>query len=189
MCIYPIYCLVPLVSLSIREDQHLANMDSVGSGATLGKRPISDVTTAAPTTDTATSTVSISPEEVSDAVLRDPQSYSVSKRVPLRRESASCDVYVTRQTRMRALIQRCVSRLDRSGSVCVHAMGAAINKACDLALAVERECNGNVEIGMKTDSVQVFDDYTPLKRDLPMVTKRRIKSAVHITITTTAQYT
>lgn len=155
-------------------------MDSPGSGATLGKRPIPDAT--------HPSSTSVSPAEVADDVLRCPQSYSISKRVPLRRESSRSDVYVTRSTRMGALKQRCISRLDRSGSVSIHAMGAAITKACDLALAVQSQSNGHVVLDTKTDSVQVFDDYTPLKPNLPMVTKRRIKSAVHITITTTPQY-
>ena len=70
----------------------------------------------------------------------------------------------------------------------VHGLGAAVARACDVALAVENDAGGRVTLDVQTNSVEVFDDYIPLVPGLAMVTKRRMKSAIHITITANKNY-
>lgn len=110
------------------------------------------------------------------------------KRVPIRSESTKDDVYVTRNARFGALRARCRQRLDKSKRVVVHGLGAAVSRACDVALAVQNDSGGRVTLQVKTGSLAVFDDYMPLKPGLPMVTKKRIKSVIHVTITANENY-
>lgn len=84
------------------------------------------------------------------------------KRVPVRRESTANDVYVTRSARFAALRTRCIARLDSHRCVVIHAMGAAISRACDLALAVEAHTRNCVTVDVQTATVVVYDDYEPL---------------------------
>lgn len=43
------------------------------------------------------------------------------------------------------------------------ALGAAIPRCCDLALAVSQHCAGRIVLAVTTDTVDVIDDFVPLE--------------------------
>ncbi|KAH7964150.1 hypothetical protein HPB51_027615 [Rhipicephalus microplus] len=64
--------------------------------------------------------------------------------------------------------------------VFVHAMGAAVGRAINLALQVEANYQGLLEMDVRTSTVGVVDDLEPLADDLEPTTQTRQTSAVHI---------
>lgn len=46
--------------------------------------------------------------------------------------------------------------------VILHAMGAAITRCCNIALAVQDDYMGRINISVNTDTVPVVDDFEPL---------------------------
>lgn len=88
--------------------------------------------------------------------------YRLRKRLPHRPATSKTDIYVTRSARFQALIGRCVRLLDKGDAPTLHAMGAAIEGACEVALAVKARARGEVVVGVKTGTVVVVDDYEPI---------------------------
>lgn len=81
----------------------------------------------------------------------------------MRKPAGKGDIFVSRSTRFEALVARSISLLDGSGNpVVLHAMGAAITLCCSVALAVQRQCAGQVILVLRTTTVAVYDDYEPV---------------------------
>lgn len=57
-----------------------------------------------------------------------------------------------------------------------------------LGAAVARDACGRVSVDVHTDSVSVFNDFTPLAPGLLEVARGRVKSAVQITVTANDDY-
>ncbi|KAH9380422.1 ribonuclease P protein subunit p20-like [Haemaphysalis longicornis] len=112
----------------------------------------------------------------------DPDDYQLRKRkasgqLP-RREN---DVYVNMSTNFKGQLERCRKLLDSGKTeVFVHALGAAVGRAINLALQVESHYQGVVELDVRTSTVGVVDDLEPLGDDLEPMTQTRQSSAVHI---------
>lgn len=75
--------------------------------------------------------------------------------------------------------------LYRSAPVTIHGLGAAVNKAVDIANKVLQTHSGSVQVSVNTSSVVLVDDYEPLVPDLAPVSQIRLNSAIHVTLTTT----
>uniref|UniRef100_A0A224Z7V7 Ribonuclease P protein subunit p20 n=1 Tax=Rhipicephalus zambeziensis TaxID=60191 RepID=A0A224Z7V7_9ACAR len=113
----------------------------------------------------------------------DPDEYQMRKRktsksqLP-RREN---DVYVNMSTNFKGQLERCRKLIDSGKTeVFVHAMGAAVGRAINLALQVESNYQGLLEMDVRTSTVGVVDDLEPLADDLEPTTQTRQTSAVHI---------
>lgn len=121
--------------------------------------------------------------------INDPSIYRYRKRLPMRNPSAKRDIFVSRSSTFGALKARAVSLLDTSSQpIYLHAMGAAITMCCNLAVTIQAESGGNVVLAVRTNTVQVFDDYEPLVEGYPEITRSRAKSAIKIKISRTAGY-
>ena len=85
------------------------------------------------------------------------------KRKPVRTEKGPRHIFVTRASRFGALLARVMRLLQTDPApVTIHGLGAAIARACDLALAVQESAGGHVTLACKTDTVLVYDDFQPI---------------------------
>lgn len=121
-----------------------------------------------------------------DAVLSDPDIYRVLKRAPLRTASSRSDVYVTRGSNFLVLVSRAIMLLRSQKVVHLHALGAALERCADVALAIQARLGDDaVVLSPTTDTVVVYDDYEPLVPGYPARTRKRSKNALHITVSLT----
>jgi hypothetical protein len=113
-----------------------------------------------------------------------------SKRVPVRSQNGAGDVYVTRATRFGALVARVFAVLRKGTPAHLHALGAALQRCADVALAVQDAAGGPemVVVVATTATVVVVDDFEPLVPGYPARTRRRSKSALHVTVTSTSKF-
>lgn len=124
----------------------------------------------------------IQEKAVSQAPL-DKEEYILRKRLPRRLPKRKNDIYVTRKTNFTAQLQRCQRLLDSgSNEVYIHGLGAAINRALNLALQLKERGLGTIEIAVNTSSVELVDDLEPVDSDQEQKTHTRVNSAVHIKV-------
>ena len=136
----------------------------------------------------------------------DPEEYSLRKRLPPSLPRRNCDVYVTNKTQFKAQLDRCQRLIDEKlntnesqGStgdkelvpeqivlVYLHSLGAAIPRALNLALQLEKKYGSQIQLENITSTVELTDDFEPI---LPenggsrgSKTHTRYNSAVHIKI-------
>ncbi|KAL9956609.1 hypothetical protein ACROYT_G038108 [Oculina patagonica] len=105
------------------------------------------------------------------------------KRPPQKGQKRRNDIYVNRKTDFAAQLERCQKLLDSSEQeVRIHGLGAAINRAINLALQLEQRGQGTVELSTTTSSVKLVDDFEPEDDDHEGYSKVRTNSAVHIRV-------
>lgn len=87
----------------------------------------------------------------------------ISKRLPQRPRGGRTDIYFTRASKPAGVSTRIRQLLDNDEvkNVTLHALGAAIKSCCDMALKFQSAFN--VTLDVRTGTVEVFDDYVPLK--------------------------
>lgn len=113
----------------------------------------------------------------------DDEEFQVRKRLPPRFPVRKNDVYVTRRTNFKAQLARCEKLLDSGfDAVYIHGLGAAVNRAINLALQLKRRGVGSLDLAINTSTVEVTDDLEPLLDDIESQTRVRNCSAVHIKI-------
>ena len=64
----------------------------------------------------------------------------------------------------------------------IHGLGAAINRAVNLALELKHTCVGNIETVTQTSTVELIDDLEPETDEREPDTFVRNNSAVHIKV-------
>ncbi|KAJ7372630.1 ribonucleases P/MRP protein subunit pop7 [Desmophyllum pertusum] len=107
----------------------------------------------------------------------------VKKRPPQKGQKRRNDIYVNRKTDFAAQLERCQKSLDSSEQeVRIHGLGAAINRAINLAMQLEQRGQGTVELSTTTSSVKLVDDFEPEDDDHEEYSKVRTNSAVHIRV-------
>lgn len=112
----------------------------------------------------------------------DKEEYELRKRLPRKLPKRKTDVYVTRKTNFSSQLQRSQKILDSENEVYVHGLGAAINRAINLALQLQSKGQGLVEISAHTSTVELVDDLEPQADDLEPETQSRNNSAIHIKV-------
>ncbi|KAL3873050.1 hypothetical protein ACJMK2_036211 [Sinanodonta woodiana] len=112
----------------------------------------------------------------------DDEEFILRKRLPRKLPKRNCDVYVTRKTDFKMQLARCQKLLDNGNDVYVHGLGAAINRAINLALQLKARGLGTIEVGIHTSTVELVDDLEPQNDDLDHETFTRNNSAVHIRV-------
>jgi len=133
--------------------------------------------------DVAKSSSTHEPAAKIDEFRLDDEEYQIRKRLPARFPKRKNDVYVTRRTNFKAQLARCQKLLDSGYDfVCIHGLGAAVNRAINLSLQLKRRGLGSLDLAMNTSTVEVTDDLEPLLDDLESQTRVRNCSAVHIKI-------
>lgn len=114
--------------------------------------------------------------------LIDNEEYAFRKRLPKKLPTRKCDVYVTRKTDFKGQLERCQKKLDDGNVVYVHGLGAAVNRAINLALQLKQRGLGSVELAVHTSTVELTDDLEPLTDEHDADTMSRNNSAVHIRV-------
>ncbi|PXF40949.1 Ribonuclease P protein subunit p20 [Gracilariopsis chorda] len=119
----------------------------------------------------------------------DPTKYRVVTRLPNAHPPNARSIHVSRSTKFAPLNKR-VKRLLQTSSrpIVLHAMGAAMQHSCELALAIQRHAHGTLQLVPLTSTQQVYDDYQPLVEGYDEITRCRNVSAIRITIRKTSVY-
>ncbi|XP_072176534.1 ribonuclease P protein subunit p20-like [Diadema setosum] len=106
---------------------------------------------------------------------------ALRKRQPRRLPKRSNDIYVTRKSNFAGQLERCEKLLDAGeAEIHIHGLGAAINRALNLALQLESRALGTLQLAVSTDTVDLVDDVEPLCDDADFDVRERTNSAVHI---------
>lgn len=114
--------------------------------------------------------------------LVDQEEYILRKRLPRTFPKRPNDVYISKKTNFKAQMIRCQTFLDNGNKVYIHALGAAINRAVNLALQLKANGCGSVEISTNTSTVYLTDDLEPTNDKLEYETLKRTNSAIHIKV-------
>ncbi|OQV21100.1 putative Ribonuclease P protein subunit p20 [Hypsibius exemplaris] len=118
----------------------------------------------------------------------DPAEYQLISHLPRRFPKGPGDVYLTLKTPFRAQMQKCKKLLEASGcrEVTLHGMGAAVNRAVNLALQLQSDFGGDLlELSPTTGSVEMTDELEPLRDDLDPISQSRFVSVIKIKISFT----
>lgn len=118
----------------------------------------------------------------------DPEEVILRKRLPKSLPRRKNDVYVNRRTDFAAQLQRCTKLLDSGyDEVFIHGLGAAVNRAVNLALKLKQNGLGSIDVATQTSTVELIDDFEPEADDFEGGTQFRNNSAVHIRVFRTVQ--
>ncbi|XP_031827060.1 ribonuclease P protein subunit p20 [Nomia melanderi] len=113
-----------------------------------------------------------------------PSDYSVKKRQPfslLRKRDK--DIFVTNKTNFKAQLKICEKLLnDGDCEVIIHGLGAAVRRACNLALQLKEIHYGGIEFDIKTSTIPIIDDFEPIHDSADYETINRNNSAIHIRV-------
>ncbi|XP_012257698.1 ribonuclease P protein subunit p20 [Athalia rosae] len=119
--------------------------------------------------------------------LRSTSEHVIRKRLPPRLPKSNKDIYVTNKTSFKAQLSKCEKLLDSGESeLVIHGLGAAVNRACNLALQLKENHYGTVDLDINTSTVDIIDDFEPLTDDVDYEVNRRQNSAIHIRVFRTA---
>lgn len=113
----------------------------------------------------------------------DKEEFSIRKRLPPNLPKRNIDVYVTNKTAFKAQLERCKKLIDQGESeIYLHSLGAAIPRALNLALQIQKFYGSGVCLDTATSTVELTDDFEPLHGDLQAESQSRYNSAVHVKI-------
>ncbi|XP_043249593.1 ribonuclease P protein subunit p20 [Colletes gigas] len=113
-----------------------------------------------------------------------PSDYTIKKRQPFNLSGKrNKDIFVTNKTNFKAQIKKCEKLLSSGTSeVIIHGLGAAVHRACNLALQLKEIHYNGVELDIKTSTTTIIDDFEPLHDSADYETINRNNSAVHIRV-------
>lgn len=112
----------------------------------------------------------------------DTEEYALRSRLPRKLPKRDNDVYVSRKTDFNRQLDKCKTILESGSEVFIHGLGAATNRAVNLALQLKEKGQGSLEVATHTSTVELIDDFEPLTDDLEPDTLSRNNSAVHIRV-------
>nr|XP_034191191.1 ribonuclease P protein subunit p20 [Osmia lignaria] len=110
--------------------------------------------------------------------------YSVKKREPfgLKRQTGK-DILITNKTNFKAQLKKCERLFDNgTPEIIIHGLGAAIHRACNLALQLKEIHYNGIELDIKTATTSIIDDFEPLNDEADYETVNRNNSAIHIRV-------
>ena len=87
----------------------------------------------------------------------DPEEYAIRKRLPPQLPKRNCDVYVTNKTAFKSQLDRCKRLIDQGDSteIYLHSLGAAIPRALNLALQIQKAYGDIVALDTHTSTVEL----------------------------------
>jgi len=138
----------------------------------------------------------------------DPEEFVIRKRLPPSLPKRSSDIYVTNKTHFKVQLNRCERLIDdgiavledttgsknkeatieKQALVYLHSLGAAIPRALNLALQLQRRYGSRIQLDTTTSTVELTDDFEPIIFDAgnstgkETITRSRYNSAVHVKI-------
>ncbi|KAL2726838.1 ribonuclease P protein subunit p20-like [Vespula squamosa] len=106
--------------------------------------------------------------------------HTLRKRQP-RLIKGKRDIYVTNKTDFKAQLKKCEKLFNFGISeIIIHGLGAAIKRACNLALRFKEIHHNSLDLDIKTSTEELIDDFEPLNDDYDYEMKIRRNSAIHI---------
>ncbi|KAJ1484013.1 hypothetical protein T484DRAFT_1894943 [Baffinella frigidus] len=122
--------------------------------------------------------------EEASAGSMEPDSFRFERRALPKWVKRPQDLFMSRRQSIPALRRRISQLLEKEGEVCLHATGAAVERAVSLALEVQAAAgSGDLELSVNTSTVVATDDWAPLDAEgVCAETGERRVSAVHVTI-------
>ncbi|OQR74059.1 ribonuclease P protein subunit p20-like [Tropilaelaps mercedesae] len=125
----------------------------------------------------------MSTDSAEERVRFDPSEYELRKRLPPQMPRSPDHVYVNTRTEFKHQFERVKSVLLNGGKeVHIHGIGAAVNRAINIALQVQSHFGDAMETDVRTSTVEVTDDWEPLADDLEPQSQKRNVSAIHIRV-------
>ena len=111
------------------------------------------------------------------------EEYILRKRLPKTFPKRKNDIYVNKKTDFKAQLARCQRLLDNGeNELYIHGLGAALNRAINLALQLKALGNGSIEVSANTSTVELVDDYEPMDDESEPDQSTRNNSAIHIKV-------
>ncbi len=111
------------------------------------------------------------------------EEYILRRRLPKTLPKRKNDVYINMKTDSKAQLARCKKMLDNGiNELYIHGLGAAVNRAINVALQLKAQSNGSVEVSANTSTVELVDDREPLDEETEPSQSRRNNSTVHIRV-------
>lgn len=93
------------------------------------------------------------------------------------------DIYVNKQSDFKCQLERAQKLLDSGyNEIYIHGLGAAINRAGNLALQLKQRGHGNIELSAQTFSTQVVDDFRSVNEEQESYSEARTKSSIKIKV-------
>eukprot|EP00057_Strongylocentrotus_purpuratus_P022292 XP_011676766.1 PREDICTED: uncharacterized protein LOC584273 isoform X1 [Strongylocentrotus purpuratus] len=84
-----------------------------------------------------------------------PSTANIRKRQPRRLPKRKNDIYVTRKSNFASQMEQCEKLFDGGEKeVCIHSLGAAINRALNIALQLESRSLGTLQVAISTSTVR-----------------------------------
>ncbi|XP_015513317.1 ribonuclease P protein subunit p20 isoform X1 [Neodiprion pinetum] len=121
--------------------------------------------------------------------LRPTYEHVIRKRLPPRLPKSDKDFYITNKTNFKAQLNKCEKLLDSGEQeIVIHALGAAVSRACNLALQLKENHHGTVDLDINTSTVDITDDFEPITDDADYEVNQRQNSAIHIRVFRTALF-
>uniref|UniRef100_A0A336NAI9 Ribonuclease P protein subunit p20 n=1 Tax=Culicoides sonorensis TaxID=179676 RepID=A0A336NAI9_CULSO len=100
-------------------------------------------------------------------------------RKPFQREN---DLYITNKTDFNAQFKECIKILNSDvAEVYLHCIGNAINRGINLALKLNQAYD-IFQYEANTSTIELTDDYHPLRDDDDFVIQKRMNSCLHIRV-------
>ncbi len=113
----------------------------------------------------------------------DPEEFQIRKRLPPLLPKRPNDVYVTNKTSFKAQLDRCQTLIEKGESeIYLHSLGAAIPRALNLSLQIQKANSNTVTLETQTSTVELTDDFEPITNEGTESSQSRLNSAVHIKI-------
>lgn len=92
-------------------------------------------------------------------------------------------ILVHRKSDFKGQLERCQKLLDKGEEeLTIHGLGAAINRAVNIALQLEVRAKGTIKLTTSTSTVDLVDDFEPIAEDIDPYARSRSCSAIHIVV-------
>jgi ribonuclease P/MRP protein subunit RPP20 len=134
-------------------------------------------------TTTSTPTNNNNNNQTPTKLVLDKEEYSIRKRLPPNLPKRNNDVYVTNKTAFKAQLDRCKKLIDQGeNELYLHSLGAAIPRALNLALQIQKAYGIGLTLETATSTVELTDDFEPLHGEGSEESRIRYNSSIHIKI-------
>ncbi|XP_003743653.1 ribonuclease P protein subunit p20 [Galendromus occidentalis] len=113
----------------------------------------------------------------------DPSEYELRKRLPAQMPRSPDHVYINMRTDFQYQMLRAKEILFKgSNEVHIHGLGAAINRAINIALQIREHFGKAYEVDTQTNTIQVVDDFEPREEHIEPQSQTRNVSTIHIRV-------
>ena len=95
----------------------------------------------------------------------DPEEFRLRRRLPANLPRRHFDIYVTNKTEFKVQFDRCTKLIqEEEPEIYLHSLGAAIPRALNLALKLQKAYESIVTLDTVTSSAELTDDFEPIQR-------------------------